>query len=139
MTSTHAGAERVLESNRALRLWAAGLRSWSTAARAASSAERHRAEDIRAQLPAGRRQVPDLRRASPERQGRTAGPVLPSLGDVHVDELLSVLVRRHGFGAVGAVRALQISLLMAGYPPDSDDVLAADTWEILDTALRCAR
>jgi hypothetical protein len=61
------------------------------------------------------------------------------MGNVHVDELLAVLVRRHGFGAVGAVRALQVALLIAGYPPDTDEVLAADTWDIVDAALHYPR
>jgi hypothetical protein len=134
MTDSHPGAEGVLESNRALRLWAVGLRSWSTSARATSASERHHAQHLKAQ-----RRVPDACRRAPGQDDSTAVLELPSLGDVHVDELLAVLIIRHGFGATGAVHALQVAMLMAGYPPDTEEVLAADTWEIVDAALRYPR
>ncbi|MGF9755273.1 hypothetical protein AAII07_08730 [Microvirga sp. 0TCS3.31] len=127
-------AESILASNQALRSWAAGLRTWSRATRISSSAERVRAR----QLVAG---ATGLRAAHGE-IGRSLRPdvglhepVLPSLDDVRVDELVAVLVGRHHFGALGAVRAVRLALLMAGYPLASEQVLAADAFDILDSAL----
>ena len=63
---------------------------------------------------------------------------LPGLGDVRADELLAALVNRHRLSATGAARALELGILMAGYPPDTDAVLAADALDIIDWALRLA-
>ena len=66
---------------------------------------------------------------------RLPDPVLPSLDDVGVDELLAVLVGCHHVSPMCAVRALSVALFMAGYPPESEDVLAADALDIVDSAL----
>lgn len=135
MTSSTSGAQGVLESNHALRLWAAALRTWSRSARVSSASERLRAEHLKGQI-SGRPPRAESDRASwPQGAERLAGPVLPGLGDVHVDELLAVLVTRHGYAATGAVRALEIALLMSGYPTESDEVQAADALQVLDSAL----
>lgn len=134
MESSPTGGQGVLASNQALRTWAAGLRTWSRAARIASSSERIRAERLRAGASDLRSSHGDLG-SRPPREAASDEPVLPSLADVRVDELVAVLVGRHHFGALGAVRAVRLALLMAGYPPASEQVLAADALDILDSAL----
>lgn len=136
MTNSDSG-QRILDSNHALRMWAAGLRSWSSAARASSSCERLRAEELRLVAASGRDRrtgevVSPLPMATPAVLDE---PVLPSLDDVRVDELVAVLVGRHRYRAMGAVRAMRIALLIAGYPPETEEVLAADALDILDSAL----
>ena len=133
MTSSQSG-QHIVESNQALRTWAAGLRTWSRAARATSSSERLRARRLVAMAAA--LPVREATRGVAIASSRAmTEPVLPSLDDVRVDELVAVLVGRHHFRAVGAVRAMRIALLMAGYPPESDAVLAADALDVLDNAL----
>lgn len=126
--------ESVLTSNQALRSWAAGLRTWSRAARVSSSAERVRARQLVAGATGLRAAHGEIGRSLRPEVG-PAEPVLPSLADVRVDELVAVLVGRHHFGALGAVRAVRLALLMAGYPLASEQVLAADAFDILDSAL----
>jgi hypothetical protein len=134
MTSSQ-DAQHILESNHALRAWATGLRSWSQGARESASSERLRARRLVAVSAAARpaRTTSGVCPAMPPELRN--GPVLPSLGDVRVDELVAALVGRHHFGAMGAIRALRIALLTAGYPAESDEVLAADALDVLDTAL----
>ena len=132
MESRPTSGQGVLASNQALRTWAAGLRTWSRAARISSSSERVRAE----RLMAGAAGLRDVHGDIGHRRGTEPDePFLPSLDDVRVDELVAVLVGRHHFGALGAVRAVRLALLMAGYPPASEQVLAADALDILDSAL----
>jgi len=126
--------ESILASNQALRSWAAGLRTWSRTARVSSAAERIRARQLVAGA-VGLRGVHGEIGPSPRPVAALDEPVLPSLEDVRVDELVAVLVGRHHFGAFGAVRAVRLALLMAGYPPASEQVLAADAFDILDSAL----
>jgi hypothetical protein len=126
--------ESVMASNQALRSWAAGLRTWSRTARISSAAERVRARQLVAGA-AGLRGAHGEVGRSPRPVVGLDEPVLPSLDDVRVDELVAVLVGRHQFGALGAVRAVRLALLMAGYPPASEQVLAADAFDILDSAL----
>jgi hypothetical protein len=134
--SSQRDGRHVLESNQALRSWAAGLRTWSRSARVSAAAERLRTRRVLDQA-IHAQAASDLRTG--DRTDRPAAPVLPTLGDVHVDEMLAVLVQRHDFGAVAAVRALQLALLGAGYPADTDDVQASDALPILDSALRYPR
>ena len=61
---------------------------------------------------------------------------LPSLGDVRVTELFTVLVDQHGLTVNDAVRSLAVGLIQAGYPIDHEQVSASDALEILDWALR---
>lgn len=134
MESSPTVGRGVLASNQALRTWAAGLRTWSRAARISSSSERVRAERLMAGAAGLRGAHGDISH-QPRLGTDPDEPVLPSLDDVRVDELVAVLVGRHHFGALGAVRAVRLALLMAGYPPASEQVLAADALDILDSAL----
>lgn len=60
----------------------------------------------------------------------------PSLGDVSVTELFTVLVDQHDFQVRPAVTAIALGLAEAGYPPDHDRVSAADAFAIIEYALR---
>jgi hypothetical protein len=126
--------QSILASNQALRAWAAGLRTWSTAARISSSSERVRARRLVAGAAGLRGAHSDIARSS-RRGAELDDLILPSLDDVRVDELVAVLVGQHHFGALGAVRAVRLALLVAGYPAASEKVLAADAFDILDSAL----
>ena len=134
MESSPTSGQSVLASNQALRAWAAGLRTWSRAARISSSSERVRAERLKAGATGLRGSHADIDRP-PRLDAGLDELTLPSLDDVRVDELVAVLVGRHHFGALGAVRAVRLALLMAGYPQASEQVLAADALDILDSAL----
>ena len=134
MESSPTSGQSVLASNQALRAWAAGLRTWSRAARISSSSERVRARRLAAGAAGLRGAHGEIGRSL--RPGvRLDEPILPSLDDVRVDELVAVLVGQHHFGAVGAARAVRLALLIAGYPLESEKVLAADAFDILDSAL----
>ena len=115
----------ILQTNKALREWAAGLRAWSRLVREGGAAVRapHRQSGG-----ATATRAPALP-VRPNEDG------LPSLGEVRVSELFSTLVDIHGLPTRTAVERLAIGLAVSGYPPEVDRVSAADSFDIIEWAI----
>ena len=124
MSGAQTTADEVLMASRSLREWSVGLRHWSRSARQASCLRRQRAQEVN---------IGGL----PQRQaGAVAVQALPPLGMVRGSELVSFLVRGHGFGHVEAEAAVAVGMLVAGYPGDYGLVSAADAFDVVEHAVR---
>ena len=117
--------DEIVETNRALREWAAGLRAWSRLVREGCATGR--APDVRPRRP--RSSCPPALPVRPNQDG------LPSLGEVMVTELFSTLVDIHGLPTRTAVQRLATGMAIAGYPPEVDRVSAADAFDVIEWAV----
>ena len=124
----------VLLANQALREWSAGLRHWSRCSRDESSSHRQRAQALRKrEAPLARTAGAPLRELEPCVE---VEPELPTLADVDIDELRTILTTCHGFGVDEAASAVVLGLLAAGYPSRCQSVVTADAFDVIETAVR---
>lgn len=115
----------ILQTNRALREWAAGLRAWSQLVR--DGCVTGRPSHARPRRPASAR--PPVLPVRPNESG------LPSLGEVRVTELFNTLVDIHGLPTQTAVQRLALGMAIAGYPPEADRISAADAFDVIERAV----
>ena len=122
----------ILQANRALRDWAAGLRAWSQNARDTSALQRARAQAL---VHAG---APRSPYTEPSRyiDVHTGRDGLPCLDLIDVDELVDIVMGRVGMRRQAAVRAVRRGVLCAGYRNDSESVTAAGAFDIVEDARR---
>jgi hypothetical protein len=121
----------IRRSNLALRERAALLRERSRLVREEAEVTCVRARRLATGSAAWRAGLQALRAPEPEAVvGFGAGDA--ELGEVRVTELFTVLVERHRFGVIEAVRALARGLLVAGYPTETEVVSAADAFSIVE-------
>ena len=135
MSEAHVVGNEVLAANRALREWAAALRYWSRAARHSSVMQREHAGALKGSGRAG--YLVEEPGASGYDECVEDGLIL--LDDVLRSELFTLLVEHHAFSTSEAERALALGLLIAGYPSDFPEILAADAFDIVESALRHRR